>query len=599
MMDREALIHKNVLDNMNDGVMTIDLEGRIMTFNPAASHMLGLVPEEVLGRVFGEIFLTMDGMDDFTQTIFDAVYEAAVGHQRVVRVPLGDTTRSLALTTSYLQVSQDGGIQRIGVIAVFSDITEIRELREAELQLTESIKAQHIELQEAYRKIEENNQTLASALKKVQVVRVVATVFVISLFLAAGLRSWDTNLQSAAPDMPTPRAAAPAATALHTLVVEPQRVYSTILLSGRLAPRREVNIISPLAGKVAAIHFQYGEQVSKGQQLLKLDAVEVEREYREAQSAYIKALGHFKELEDWANSLEVVRARRGVSRAKMALEDQRNKLDETAFLQQQGVIPASEHQAAEQQYRNQQLDYEATQQDLQAVLDKGDADARQVARLQLDNTRIRMRQLEQALQKTVVEAPVGGVILQPRRDDRRSQSSGDSGRIAAGRSVTQGERLLTIGELDSLSVVGWVDEVDITKIHPQHEVRISGDAFPDQTLQGTIVQVSSQAGNGQGRDELPSFQVTVAIGNLTPAQRREVRLGMSADLEVIVYARPDALLVPFDAIEMRDAETWLRVKDKETDEVREVRVDVGVTTVDRVEIVHGLAPGDEVVLSGT
>jgi PAS domain S-box-containing protein len=597
-MDREALIHKNVLDSMNDGVMAIDLNGRIMTFNPAAARILGVVPEEALGRIFGEVFLVLEGMDDFTQTIFDAVHEAAVGHQRVVKVSLGDATRSLALTTSYLQDIQDGAEQHIGVIAVFSDISEIKELRETELQLTESLKAQHAELQTAYREIEQNNQTLASALKKVQVTRVVATVFIISLFLVVGLRSWDANIQSASTDVPTQRAATPASGALRTLVVEPEQVKSTLLLSGRLAPRREVNVISPLAGKVAVVHFQYGERVSKGQQLLKLDAAEVEREYREAESAYIKASGHFKELDDWANSLEVVRARRGVSRARMTLENQRNKLNETAFLLQQGVIPVSEHETAEQQYRNRQLDYEAAQQDLRAVLDKGDADARRIARLQLDNARIRMQQLERALLQTAVEAPVGGVILQPRGDERRGQPNGGAGHVTAGRSVTQGERLLTIGELDSLSVVSWVDEVDISKIHLGQAVRISGEAFPDHVLEGEVAELSSQAANGEMRNDLPSFQVTVAIGELTPAQRQEVRLGMSADLEVTVYVEPNALLVPFNVVEMRDGETWLRVRDKETGQAREVRVSVGVTTVDRVEIVQGLAPGDEVVLSG-
>ena len=599
-MEQDSLIHKNILDNMSDGVMTVDLQGRIMAFNPAASQLLGLVRDEVLGQVFAEVFLTVEGMDDFSQTILDAVYNAAVGHRRNVEVRVGGAVHSLALTTSYLQAVESSGENR-GVIAVFSDITQIKELQAAEVRLAEALKAQHAELQDAYRKLEDNNQSLAAALKKVQVVRVVAMLFIIGLFAAAGLYTWNADLVPTVIGAATARPT-PSAEAVRTVVVTPRPITSTISLSGSLAPRREVHVTSPITGKVAATHFQYGEHVTSGQRLVDLDTTEVEREHREAQAAYIKALKHFQEVEDWRNGIEVARTRRAVSKAKLALEVRKNALDETTFLLQQGVIPASEHEAAEQQYHNQQLDYESLQQGLEAVLARGNEDVRRVARLELDNARIRLRTVEDTLENAVVNAPVAGVILQPHHDGAGGEggSAGQSATgLAKGQSVAQGERLLTIGDLDGLSVVGRVDEVDVSKIRLGHQVKISGDAFPDLRLQGAIAHVSSQASQGQGRGALPSFEVTIAIENLTAAQRQHLRLGMSAILEVVVYDKPDALLVPLNAVQTRGGKTWVRVKNKDTGAVRQIEVDAGLTTLNAVEIVRGLKAGDEVVLAGT
>ena len=562
-MEQDALIHRNILDNMRDGVMTVDFQGRIMTFNPAASESLGLVRDEVLGRVFAEVFLTLEGMDDFSQTILDAVYNAAVGHRQTVEVRVDGAVRWFALTTSYLQAAESSGENR-GVIAVFSDITQIRELQAAEVRLAAALKGQHAELQDAYRKLEDNNQALNAALKKVQVVRVVAMVLIVGLFAATGLYTWNADLVPGVIAAATARPK-PSAEAVRTVVVAPRPISSTISLSGSLAPRREVHVTSPITGKVAATHFQYGEQVASGQRLVDLDTTDVEREHREAQATYIKALKHFQEVEDWSNSIEVARARRAVSKAKLALEARKNALDETEFLLQQGVIPASEREAAERQHYNQQLDYESLQQGLEAVLARGNEDVERVARLELDNARVRLQTLENTLANAVVHAPVAGIILQPHRDGAGAGNAppGAQG-LAKGQPVSQGERLLSIGDLDGLSVVGRIDEVDISKIRLGHRVRISGDAFPGIRLQGTIAHVSSQASLGLGRGALPSFEVTIAMQGLTAAQRQPLRLGMSANLEVVVYDKPDALLVPLDAVQTRGGKTWVRVKNKDT-----------------------------------
>ncbi|MBF0343427.1 MAG: PAS domain-containing protein [Nitrospirae bacterium] len=127
---------------MKDGVMTIDFEGRIITFNRAAEEILEIDKDSIINKNYAEIFLLHEENDDFNQVIFDAVYESSMKHNKVVSFNAGSGIKTLSMTTTYL--SAEG--RDIGVISVFNDITELTELRDA-LRAMEEIKRLNNELE--------------------------------------------------------------------------------------------------------------------------------------------------------------------------------------------------------------------------------------------------------------------------------------------------------------------------------------------------------------------------------------------------------------------------------------------------------------------
>ena len=74
-----------------------------------------------------------------------------------------------------------------------------------------------------------------------------------------------------------------------------------------------------------------------------------------------------------------------------------------------------------------------------------------------------------------------------------------------------------------------------------------------------------------------------------------MRLGMSAEMQIVVRERDRALLVPFGAVDILDGKARVRVWDDHTGTERVVEVTTGITTIDAVEILSGLEPGDVVV----
>ena len=591
-----AAIHRNILDNIASGVISIDSAGVVTTFNTAASEIIGLPEEEVVGREFSKVFLIAEGLEEFTETILDAVSSGSVVRQHVVAATLAGRQRFLSVSSSYLKETRDGEVVRLGLVAVFDDISEVRALQEAERELAKELETKHGELQGAYRDLEEKNQDLSATMKKAQMAQIGAVSLAVLLFGSVGLYIWNTGPQvEEAASFDHEEFSADGE--LATLVVEPQSVSSTLVVASQLMPRQEIGVTSPMTGKVAAVHVQHGEQVAKGQLLVNLDVSEIWIKHREAKAVHIKTLERFNELEDWSNSVDVSRARRALSKAASQLESRRSKFEEATFLLERGIIPASEHEAAEREYRNQQLDFRSAEQELDIVLAKGTAD-RRVAKLELEIAQARLDELQEILTKASVRAPVAGVVMHPKgAADGFGLALLEPG-LVQGASVTQGERLLTLGDLSGFSVVGKVDEVEITKINLGDSVRIVGDAFPGIELHGTIVHVSSQARQEMNRRKPPYFEIIAVVEDLDANRRQALRLGMSANLEILLYERDDALLVPINAVIFSENRPWLGIRDPDTREVRRVPVATGVTTVDSVEIVDGIVAGDEIVVPG-
>ena len=596
-MADSASLYENIVSTISAAVISLSPDGVVTSFNPTASKLTGLSAEAVIGKKFSELILSLEGADELFDAILEAVYDASVVHQRTVEAVFANRLYYLSVTTTYIQDEREGELVRTGILAVFEDISEIRELHLNELRLKKELEDEHEKLLDAFRKIEAGNRQLRAASTKIRALRLGAAVFALILLATLGAYFWkagflliEDRLASDAVRMMPPAVLQD----VPGIVVSPRRIFSSISIPGRLEPKRQVEITAPLEGKVAEIHFQYGQRVAKDQTLMELDVEPTRIKHRRARVEYIKARKRVRELEDLSGNVVVSRARRAVEQNKAELEVNKEKLSKSAFLLGRGLIPDSEHEAMKRTHHNLQLNLESAELDLKVIL----ADAninREAARLELDNARVRLKTLAEIIRRSKVKAPLSGVILQPGAGSRESNTQ-LAPVVTKGTTVKQGGYLLSIGDFSGLKIVGNVDEVDVVRIRAGQAVTIVGDAFPGIRLKGKVAEVAQQAMRGGFRRGLPRFEVAAVVEELTDAQRKVLRLGMSAVLRIVVYDKPNALVVPIGAVNTKSSRPRLLVKDKETGEARFVEVVTGVTTVGEVEILEGLEAGDEIII---
>ena len=136
MNNSQKIFSENIVKNISEGIMVIGFDGVIEYMNDAAAEILDLDQELILGKKFAAVFFNDERNDRFTQTVIDSIYDRNTLHQDIVPYFIGDRELHLRLLSSFLT----RGNKRIGVIMVFSDLSELMDLRDA-VKSMEKIKA--------------------------------------------------------------------------------------------------------------------------------------------------------------------------------------------------------------------------------------------------------------------------------------------------------------------------------------------------------------------------------------------------------------------------------------------------------------------------
>ncbi len=121
------VIRKRILTDISEGIMLIGFNGYILYANTTASKILGISEEEMAGQSFASLFFDKPENDEFCQAVIDSIYDRNRQHDTILTYKNGEDTLTLRVMTSFYI----DGEERKGIIAVFSDVSEMMELRDA------------------------------------------------------------------------------------------------------------------------------------------------------------------------------------------------------------------------------------------------------------------------------------------------------------------------------------------------------------------------------------------------------------------------------------------------------------------------------------
>jgi RND family efflux transporter MFP subunit len=162
--------------------------------------------------------------------------------------------------------------------------------------------------------------------------------------------------------------------------------------------------------------------------------------------------------------------------------------------------------------------------------------------------------------------------------------------IERGATASAGQTVFTLMDVDPVRVRVGVPESEIGGIHVGQRAAVELPALAGQAFAGRVTLVGIAAD--------PSTR-TYAVEVSVPNHDRRLRVGMVAEARVEVQHETRAILVPASAV-VHDADdvTLMYVLDPTAHRARARRVEVGGTRDNAIEVTHGLAAGELVIVAG-
>jgi HlyD family secretion protein len=232
---------------------------------------------------------------------------------------------------------------------------------------------------------------------------------------------------------------------------------------------------------------------------------------------------------------------------------------------------------------------------------------------QVQRLREHLANLQTQLRDTVITAPISGVVIKKSVEVGELVASAISG-------FAQGTELVTIADLSQLVVKVRLNEVDVARVYVGQPTEVRVDAVPEKVFKGVVSKIAPAAldrllarsvNPAAGQGEVAWFDVEIKLNETHP----DLKLGMSANVDIVAKKLARTLTVPLDAIVEEEGTRYaLLVTDpKIAQQVRKaymagrldelvipeskvptkkVRIRIGLKNEAKAQLISGLKEGD-------
>lgn len=347
-----------------------------------------------------------------------------------------------------------------------------------------------------------------------------------------------------------------------TYVVKAEPMHKTLFFTGTIQPLHESTLTSPMDAIVETMHYHYGQQVQKGEVIFTLNSAELQKQYNDILTEYLKAKDSYTIAQAKFTGTEELWRAGLLSKNNFLSEKSSLATARVSLMQATGRLTAM----------------------LEKMDDKGAQNLSKLSIAEFDKVRQALTGNHNLIK---LKAPGDGVLLYPPKTGEEK-----SGKLSVGSALKSGQVVALVGDLSGVSVEIDIPEIDIDKIHTGMRAKVTGIALGKQVLEGELVAVNAQASTNTGGN-LPSFSAVVEVKHLNELQRPWIKVGMSASIEIEIDSDKQ-LLVPIAALKQEKGRSIVKLQTKKGSTDTRI-VSTGAALADKVVIAAGLQAGDVVV----
>jgi HlyD family secretion protein len=339
-----------------------------------------------------------------------------------------------------------------------------------------------------------------------------------------------------------------------TELIKTRDLEAIVSASGKIQPKRLVNIAAETPGRVVNLAVNEGDRVTVGQLLLQIDPRSLRTRVDSGTASMQAAEASLEQMRQL-----IVTARVQLQQAQQNLARQQDLWKQQLTTREALEKATNDVKAAESsvQEREKQMKPQESR---------------------IAQERATLESARYDLSKVRMESPIDGIVT------RRNIQEGETAVI--GTMNNAGTVLLTLADMDVIQAEVEVDETNVPNIRIGQLATITIDAIPDASFKGHVSEIGNSPiqTTGSTATQATNFKVVVILDEPVP----DVRPGFTCTADITTATRKNVVAVPIPAVAVRelvyDADGRV-VKEPQTDTRRRP------PSTETVSAVRELAPG--------
>ncbi|MBR9915698.1 MAG: efflux RND transporter periplasmic adaptor subunit [Algicola sp.] len=354
-------------------------------------------------------------------------------------------------------------------------------------------------------------------------------------------------------------------------------IVETVSATGKIQPEVEVKISSEVSGEILDLPFKEGQQVKKGDLLVRVNPDLIQSAVNRSQASY-----------------QNVRA--GLEQAEASLREAKANYDRSKALFERGVISKADWDRAVAAYETAQASKSSAYYNVQSAAAS-------------------VNEAKDNLSRTTIYAPMSGTI---------SLLNVELGERVVGTQQMAGTEILRVANLNNMEVEVDVNENDIVKVQIGDSTIVEVDAYLKKEFKGVVTEIANSAAGTLTADQVTNFRVKVRILEESyqdllegkPEDYSPFRPGMTATVDIITDKRDKTVAVPISSIVIKEDTSSVKksYQPKNSESVQTESeekfecvyvnnegvaklkvVKTGIQDDSNIEIISGLEEGDEII----
>ncbi|MDD9268060.1 efflux RND transporter periplasmic adaptor subunit [Paenibacillus sp. GCM10023248] len=204
----------------------------------------------------------------------------------------------------------------------------------------------------------------------------------------------------------------------------------------------------------------------------------------------------------------------------------------------------------------------------------------------IESQQIKVDDAQQKVNQLTITAPFDGVFSA----DFANSKSNVLRNYPVGAQITANTTLGAVASLSTMQLAIAVDELDLTSVKVGQKAVVKVDAISGKSFEGEVTSVSNVGTTTNG---VTTYDAVVSIPN---SASNELKYAMTATAEIYIQDKKDILVLPIQVVTTTRGKSTVTLKKADGTVEEQHEIKTGIRSKTQVEIVSGLAEGDEVVM---